>query len=79
MSDTARRGLPQKAQLLASHLHERVREEGELYVKSRYVAENVNLSSKEVGSYMSHVGERTDLTVEQWAYTNGTTWRVAKE
>ena len=79
MSETAHRGLPRKAQHLASHLRERVREEGELYVKSRYVAEDVDLSAKEIGSYMPRVDAETDLTVEQWAYTNGTTWRVTEE
>lgn len=40
-------------------------EEGELHVKSRFVAEDVPLSTKEIGSYMSRVGETTDLTVER--------------
>ncbi len=80
LSDPAKNSeLPSKARRLASYLARRVADEGELYAKSRFIAEDVDLSSKEVGSYMSRIGERTDLTVEQWAYTNGTTWRITKD
>lgn len=76
--DTVTRSLPAKARPLVEHLRERVREEGELYVKSRVIAEEIDLSSKEIGAYMKRLEEdTTELSVEQWGYTNGTTWRVS--
>jgi hypothetical protein len=72
--------LPSKAAPLVAYLRERVREEGTLYVKSRFIAEDIGLSSKEIGSYMQRIQDAaTDLDVEAWAYTNGTTWRVSPE
>lgn len=72
--------LPAKARPLVEHLRARVREEGDIYVKSRFIAEDIDLSSKEIGSYMKRLQTtETDLTVEQWSYTNGTTWRVSGE
>lgn len=72
--------LPPKARPLVAHLRERVREEGTVYVKSRFVAEEIDLSAKEIGSYMRKLrDEPTGPTVESWAYTNGTTWRVSAE
>jgi hypothetical protein len=76
MPETASTDLPRKAETLAAYLRRRVRSEGDLYIKSRFVAEDIDLSAKEVGSYMSRVGDQTDLTVEPWAYANGTTWHV---
>lgn len=71
--------LPSKARPLVAHLRERVREEGTVYVKSRFVAEEIELSAKEIGGYMRRLEGATELVVEQWAYTNGTTWRVSTE
>ena len=72
--------LPAKARPLVEYLRARVREEADLYVKSRFIAEDINLSSKEIGSYMKRLTE-TDAgpTVEAWSYTNGTTWYVSSE
>jgi len=72
--------LPAKARPLVEYLRERVREEGELYVKSRFIAEDLDLSSKEIGSYMKRLAEtEVGPTVQAWSYTNGTTWRVSRE
>ncbi len=72
--------VPPKAHPLVAYLRRCVREEGELYLKSRVIAEDIDLSSKEIGSYMRKLRDNpTDLTVEAWAYTNGTTWRIAQE
>jgi hypothetical protein len=69
--------LPAKARPLVEYLRQRVREEGDIYVKSRFVAEDIDLSSKQIGSYMRKLQDaRIDLTIEAWAYTNGTTWHV---
>ena len=72
--------VPAEARPLVAYLRERVHEEGDIYVKSRFVAEDIDLSSKQIGSYMRRLTEAsTDLTVEAWAYTNGTTWHVARK
>jgi hypothetical protein len=72
--------LPPKARPLVDYLRARVREENGIYVKSRVIAEDVDLSSKEIGSYMKRLAE-TDAgpTVEAWSYTNGTTWYVSRD
>lgn len=47
------------------------------YFKSRFIAEDIGLSSKEVGTNMSAVQQATtDIMIEKWAYSSGTTWRV---
>lgn len=72
--------LPEKAAPLVEHLRERVREDGDVFVKSRFIAEEIDLSSKEIGSYMRQLHDGpTELSVEAWAYTNGTTWHVTAE
>jgi hypothetical protein len=77
---TVDEGLPAKACPLVGYLRRRVREEGAIYVKSRVVAEEIPLSSKEIGSYMRRLRDGpTELQVEAWAYTNGTTWYVTGE
>jgi len=71
--------LPSKAQQLLVYLSERVEQEGTCYLKSRYIAEEIELSAKEVGAYLPRVDTASDsVTVEKWGYTNGTTWRITK-
>lgn len=71
--------LPPKAHPLVGYLRRRVRDEGAIYVKSRFVADEIDLSSKEIGSYMRKLADGpTELDVEPWAYTNGTTWYVTE-
>ena len=51
--------------------------EGELYFKSKFIADDVGLSPKEIGALMVKIRENaTDLVVEKWSYTSATTWRV---
>lgn len=70
-------GIPAKATPLVDYLRKRVCEDGEIYVKSRVIATEIDLSAKEIGSYMSKLdATETGLSVEAWAYTNGTTWHV---
>jgi hypothetical protein len=62
---------------LERHLRERAAD-GEFYFKSKFVADDLGLSSSEVGSLVTGLqGSTAGLTVERWAYTNATTWRVA--
>lgn len=51
---------------------------GEYYVKSKFIADDIDLSARQIGALMGRLDEHVaDITVERWAYTNATTWRVA--
>ncbi|WP_340098714.1 DUF7123 family protein [Salinibaculum salinum] len=72
--------LPEKARPLVEYLRTRVREEGDIYIKSRVIAAEIALSSKEIGSFMKRLESgATELSVEAWSYTNGTTWYVSTD
>jgi hypothetical protein len=52
-------------------------EDGELYFKSKFIAEEVGLSPKEIGALMVKLRDSaTELEVEKWSYTSATTWRI---
>ncbi|MFT4921882.1 MAG: hypothetical protein ACI8XM_001089 [Haloarculaceae archaeon] len=67
-----------KRQRLVAYLRERAANtDGDLYVKSRHIAEDIDLSAREIGARMAQLQtDPIDLTIERWAYTGGTTWRV---
>ena len=47
------------------------------YFKSRLIADELDLSAKEVGANMAAVTEAaSDIDVEKWGYSSGTTWMV---
>ncbi|ESP88317.1 DUF7123 family protein [Candidatus Halobonum tyrrellensis] len=47
------------------------------YFKSRLIAEDLDMSAKEVGANMGPICDgEFDLTVEKWGYSSGTTWMV---
>jgi hypothetical protein len=51
--------------------------DGELYFKSKFIADEVGLSPKEIGALMVKLKEScTNLEIEKWSYTSATTWRV---
>ena len=51
----------------------------ELYLKSKFIAEEVGLSPKEIGALMVKLRESTsELVIEKWLYTSATTWRVER-
>ena len=50
---------------------------GELYFKSKFIADEVGLSPKEIGALMVKIRDSaSELTVEKWSYTSAKTWRV---
>jgi hypothetical protein len=68
---------PSKEQRLRAFLSEKT-EDGEIYFKSKFIADEVGLSSKEIGALMVKLSDSaTDLEIEKWSYTSATTWRVA--
>jgi len=57
---------------------EREADDGELYFKSKFIADEVGLSPKEIGALMVKLKESAeDLEIEKWSYTSATTWRIA--
>ena len=52
--------------------------DGELYFKSKFIADEVGLSPKEIGALMVKLRESAeDIEIEKWSYTSATTWRIA--
>ena len=67
---------PSKDERLKRYLLDKV-EDGELYFKSKFIADEVGLSPKEIGALMVKLrDDASDLSVEKWSYTSATTWRV---
>jgi len=67
---------PSKEHRLKNFLERKARD-GELYFKSKFIADEVGLSPKEIGALMVKLRESaTDLEIEKWSYTSATTWRV---
>ena len=74
--DAATNDSDPKDERLANYLRSRV-EDGELYFKSKFIAEDVSLSSKEIGALIVKLQDSVDdLSIERWSYTGATTWRV---
>lgn len=64
---------------LAGFLRERAADE-EYYFKSKFVADELNLTPSQVGRLVARLQDSTvDLEIEQWSYTNATTWRVTRK
>ncbi|WP_159898938.1 DUF7123 family protein [Salinirussus salinus] len=56
---------------------ERKATDGEMYFKSKFIADEVGLSPKEIGALMVKLKESAPgLEIEKWSYTSATTWRV---
>ncbi len=67
--------LSEKQARILDYLHEHAGDR--TYFKSRLIAEDLGLSAKEVGANMSAVADAaTELEVEKWGYSSGTTWMV---
>jgi hypothetical protein len=68
-------GLSAKQSRILRYLRENAA--GRTYFKSRLIADDLGLSAKEVGANMSAVADAaTDIDVEKWGYSSGTTWMV---
>jgi len=56
---------------------EETAEQGELYVKGKFIADDVDLSPQAIGQLMVRLQESASgLEIEKWSYTSATTWRV---
>lgn len=66
-----------KEDRLKQYLQEKA-QDGEMYFKSKFIADEVELSPKEIGALMVKLTDSaTEFTIEKWSYTSATTWRVA--
>ena len=67
-----------KESRLADYLRERA-DAGDMYFKSKFIAEEVGLSAKEIGALIVKLQDSVeDLSIERWSYTGATTWRVER-
>ena len=67
-----------KEERLANYLRERA-DAGDMYFKSKFIAEEVGLSAKEIGALIVKLQDSVDdLSIERWSYTGATTWRVER-
>jgi len=52
-------------------------DKGKHYFKSKYIASDLGLSAKEVGTNMAILAEICEeIDIRRWSYSNSTTWRV---
>lgn len=66
----------ERRERLRAYLHRHVAD-GEYYFKSRFIAEDLGMSPKELGALLADLRESADtLRIEKWAYTGATTWRA---
>lgn len=74
-SSTATAELTDKQRKILQYLQREAN--GQMYFKSRLIAEELGLSAKEVGANMGALrrGE-VGIEIEKWGYSSGTTWKV---
>ena len=62
---------------ILDYLRESV-DRGERYFRSKNIADQLGLSSKQVGVRLARLAERTeDIEIEKWGRAKSTTWRVS--
>ncbi|WP_236045045.1 DUF7123 family protein [Haloarcula nitratireducens] len=67
--------LSEKQSRILAYLRQHVAEQ--TYFKSRLIADDLDLSPKEVGSNMAAVRQAaTGIQIEKWGYSTGTTWKI---
>ena len=71
--------LSENARDLANYLEEKANEEGGvMYVKGKFIADDVGYSPKEIGQLMSQLQDlELPISVEPWSYTGATTWQIS--
>lgn len=69
-----------KEQKLAEYLRQEVRKSSsDLYIKGKFIADDVDMSPKQIGQLMKQIqGKIVGIEIEKWSYTNATTWRVGE-
>ncbi|EMA58078.1 DUF7123 family protein [Halorubrum lipolyticum] len=76
-ADRSAESTASKADRLAAFLREEAAD-GETYFKAKFIADDVDLSPKEIGALIVQLQRSSrDLEIEKWSYTGATTWRVS--
>lgn len=76
MSSTTAAETDRKRSRLERYLR-RQAADGEFYFKSKQIADDVDLSAKEIGALLPDLRQSAPaLEIEEWGYSNATTWRV---
>ncbi len=58
---------------------EYLRESSSRYYRAKNIAEQIGLSSKQVGARLSKLAEKAeDVDIEKWGRARSTTWRVTR-
>ncbi len=61
---------------ILAYLHDSV-SRGERYFRSKNIADQLGLTSKQVGVRLPRLAEETeDIEIEKWSRSKSTTWRV---
>lgn len=68
-----------KIDRLEEFLMKKVEDQGELYFKSKFISDEVDIEPKEIGALMIELQEESELNIERWSYTGATTWRVEQK
>lgn len=69
--------LSEEERRIIAHLCDRVAH-GEIYVRSRQIADAVDLTANQVGTRLSRLADKVDeLEIEKWGRSRSTTWRVS--
>ena len=55
-----------------------LQETDQTYIKSYEIADELDLSAKEIGTNIKEIRNREDppVSIEKWGYTSGTTWQI---
>ncbi|MFW5983738.1 MAG: DUF7123 family protein [Halobacteria archaeon] len=69
-------GMNEKQSRIVEYLEDRV-QDGKCYFKSKFMSDDLDMSSREIGTNMLRLSERCDrLSIEKWSYASATTWKV---
>jgi hypothetical protein len=69
-------GMNEKQSEIVEYLESKV-EDGKCYFKSKFMSDELGMSSKEIGTNMLRLSERCEeLSIEKWSYASATTWKV---
>jgi len=69
-------GINEKQSEIVDYLESKV-DDGKCYFKSKFMSEELGMSSKEIGTNMLRLSERCErLSIEKWSYASATTWKV---
>ena len=75
-TQTRSEGMNEKQSEIVDYLESKV-DDGKCYFKSKFMSDELGMSSKEIGTNMLRLSERCErLSIEKWSYASATTWKV---